>query len=99
MDDHVPGQVYRERDSVMAGRILYFPSPVTFTRSGGAAQVCVILNASAGEELSSSCEREMPSTASQAGLGCVRGTTLALAFEAATAVVIYTVWQWFHMLR
>jgi len=36
---------------------------------------------------------EMDSKASAAGLGCVRGTTLALGFEAVSALAIYAIWQ------
>jgi hypothetical protein len=42
---------------------------------------------------------EMDSRASAAGLGCVRGTTMALGFEAVTALGIYAIWhilQLFH---
>ena len=81
----------------MAARILCFPRPVTFTNAA-AGQVGIIPPASGGEGLESDCESEMHSTASESGLGCVRGTTLALAFEAATAMVIYTSWQLLHLL-
>ena len=51
------------------------------------------------EHLPSNCVIEMESRASAAGLGCVRGMTIALLFEAAAAVVIYGGWQLWHLLQ
>lgn len=51
------------------------------------------------KRVNSNCEKEMGTSASEMGLGCVRGTTLALAAEAAAALVIYAVWQLFHILN
>lgn len=40
----------------------------------------------------SNTDMETASRASAAGLGCVRGTALMLAFEAATGLTIYAIW-------
>jgi hypothetical protein len=32
------------------------------------------------------------------GFGCIRGTLIALTFEAATGLVIYGVWRLIHFL-
>ena len=37
------------------------------------------------------------SKASAAGLGCVRGTTLALAVEAAAGAMVYAMWVAIHL--
>jgi hypothetical protein len=39
------------------------------------------------------------SRASAAGLGCVRGTTFALLFEAGAAILIYGICELRHLLR
>jgi hypothetical protein len=66
------------------------PGVVEFARVG------IIPRASCYRVLASQRQTEMVSRASAAGLGCVRGTSLALGFEAATALVIYAMW---HILR
>jgi hypothetical protein len=33
------------------------------------------------------------------GIGCIRGTTLALLFEGAVGLVAYAAWELFHVLR
>jgi len=42
-------------------------------------------------------ERAMDSMVAAEGLGCIRGTALALLFEAATGLVIYGIWQVIHL--
>jgi hypothetical protein len=42
-------------------------------------------------------EMNMESAASMAGLGCVKGTTLALAAEACAALFFYGIWQLWHL--
>ena len=51
------------------------------------------------ERLSSRSEMDLASRYSAMGLGCVRGTTLALLFEAATVLVIYGIWQVCQLFR
>ena len=53
---------------------------------------------SVGKAASSKSETEMESWAIAAGLGCVRGTTLALTCEAAAAVGMYAIWQLLRLL-
>jgi hypothetical protein len=50
-------------------------------------------------QVNSNCEKEMSTNASEMGLGCIRGTTLALASEAAAALVIYAAWELFRILH
>lgn len=58
---------------------------------------CGISRNAAQKRLTSNCETEMGTSASEMGLGCVRGTTLALAFEMATAIGIYLIWRLCHL--
>jgi hypothetical protein len=44
-------------------------------------------------------EMDMASRASAAGLGCIRGTTFALLFEAGAALLIYGICELRHLLR
>jgi hypothetical protein len=49
--------------------------------------------------LPSRAEMDMASRASAAGLGCVRGTSFAFLFEAGAGVLIYGVFELWHLLR
>ena len=42
---------------------------------------------------------EIAVRASEIGLGCVRGTTIALALEAAAALGVYGSWYLWHFIR
>ena len=58
---------------------------------------CGISRTAAQKRLTSNCETEMGTSASEMGLGCVRGTTLALAIEMGTALALYLLWRLCHL--
>lgn len=59
---------------------------------------CGISRTSPGKRLTSNCEIKMGTSASEMGLGCVRGTTLALAFELAAVLAFYLIWRLCHLV-
>ena len=61
------------------------------------SRYCGISTTPPEKRLRSNSEKEMGQSASEIGLGCVRGTTLALAFELVTVLAFYVVWQLCHL--
>ena len=61
--------------------------------------LCASTRTFAPGQLPSTCEMDAASRASAMGMGCVRGTTLALLFEAVTGLAIYGLWRVWHLLR
>jgi len=80
----------------MAGRVLTSPQPGSIPGVIEISQYCDFSRTSAVNGLPFKSETTMESRASEMGLGCVRGTSLALAFEAVTAIGIYAIW---HLVR
>jgi len=82
----------------MAARIIAFPNAVALLRAkaGGLGRIS---ETSAGQGLPSNCETDMESMASAVGLGCIRGTTLMLAFETAAGLGLYAGWQLLRLLH
>jgi len=87
----------------MPGRILAFPAPATLaihastpafsnTRTTTTGHKATSNFATAGEPSA----MDMASKASDAGLGCVRGTTIMLGVEAAVAMLAYAL---VHLVR
>ena len=62
------------------------------------SRYCGISRTSAEKRLRSKCETEMGTSASEMGLGCVRGTTLALAVEFAAVLASYLIWRLCHLV-
>ena len=60
---------------------------------------CDISRAPFRQALPSKSVTERASRASEVGLGCVRGTTLALLFEAVTALGGYGIWRLFQLCQ
>jgi len=84
-----------EKEFAMAGQL----SSATSGSVSGViefSRFCDISSTSTAKGLPFKSETTMESRASEMGLGCVRGTTLAIGFEAATAICIYAVW---HLIR
>ncbi len=81
----------------MVGRVLAFSRTSTLPGGLEMGRYCDTSTTSAAKPLPSNMVME--SRASAAGLGCVRGTTLALTFEAAAAVIIYGVCHLVSLLR
>ncbi len=82
----------------MAGRVLAQSERGVFPAVIESDRFCDFSTPSIRQHLPSQSETEMSTTAKAIGLGCVRGTTLALFFEAATAVGIYGIWRLIHLL-
>ena len=61
------------------------------------SRYCGFSRNSSQKQLRSNCETEMGTSASEMGLGCVRGTTLALAFEFAALLAFYLIWHLCHL--
>ena len=95
MDDHALF-CSPDKESAMAGRVLSSATPGSAPGVIEISQFCEISSTSAAKGLPFKSEMTMESRASEMGLGCVRGTTIAIGFEAATALFIYTVW---HLVR
>ena len=68
-------------------KLTTFPTVIAIDR------LCVDRRASTRRAASSKSETTMESRARAAGLGCVRGTAVALTCEAAAALGIYAIWQ------
>jgi len=90
----------------MAARILSFPQPASFASDLPTARFSNILATTARHIAPSNratdekhFSMDTASKASAAGLGCVRGTTLALAAEAAAGAIVYAMWLVIHLAR
>ena len=83
----------------MTGRLLEFPVRRPFSGVIEINGFCDSTRTFAPRHLPFKCEMNRASRASAMGLGCVRGTTLGLLFEVATGLVIYGLWQLWHVLR
>ena len=81
----------------MAGRVLSFPRTASVSRTLDIGPFCDSSTTSTRESLASRSGTTMESRASAMGLGCVRGTTLALSFEVAAGLVIYVAWRLIHL--
>lgn len=83
----------------MAGQVLSpsdstpFPGVIEFS------SFCPSTSSSARKGLVSESDMEIAVRASEIGLGCVRGTTIALALEAAAALGVYGSWYLWHFIR
>jgi hypothetical protein len=90
--------IYTEKGPVMAAQVfapvVRRPHPAIIEITG----FCDSSRTSTAEHLPSKCVIEMESKASAAGLGCVRGTTIALVFEAVAGLFIYGFWELCHLL-
>lgn len=84
-------------ETVMAGRVLAFPKTSAFEPAIEIGGRCGISSSFATNPLRLS-EMDMGSRAEAEGLGCIRGTLIALAFEAATGLVVYGAWRLIHFL-
>jgi len=82
----------------MATRSLSSLSPQSSPGVIEITRYCGISRTAAKKQLTSNCETEMGTSASEMGLGCVRGTALALAMEMAAAVSIYLIWRLCHLV-
>ena len=80
----------------MAGRVFSSSDPRSIPGVIEISRFCDFSRTSAVKGLLFKSETTMESRASEMGLGCVRGTTLALTFEAAVALGIYALW---HLVR
>ncbi len=87
------------KDAAMAGPAISHLVPRTFAPVIAIDRFPNIARASVQVGLPSKSETEMESSASAAGLGCVRGTTLALASEAVAALGIYAIWCLLRILH
>lgn len=97
MDDHaLLGDGSPEKEPAMAGQVLSSATAGSIPGVVEISRFCDISSTTAAKGLPSKSEMTMESRASEMGLGCVRGTTLALGFEALTAICIYAVW---HLVR
>lgn len=84
----------------MAGPVLLSPFERTlFVDVTDIRKFCDISRTPADKGLQSHGAIEIESTASQRGLGCAKGTTLALLFEAATVLGIFGIWRLWHLFR
>ena len=83
----------------MTFRVLELPVRRPFSGVIEIKGLCDSTRTFASEHIPSRFEMDAASRASAMGLGCVRGTTLALLFEAATVLAIYGLWQLWHLLR
>jgi hypothetical protein len=88
----------------MAARILSFPQPASFASDLQAAPFSNILATTTKQITPSNRATDVElfamdkaSKASAAGLGCVRGTTLALAAEAAAGAIVFAMWLVIHL--
>ncbi len=97
MDDHaLLGDGSPGEGTDMAGQILSSAAQGSIPGVIEIDRYCDISRTAACKGLPFKSEITMESRASEIGLGCVRGTTLAIGFEAATALCIYLVW---HLVR
>jgi hypothetical protein len=95
----MPVRAFTGKDFLMPGQILYLSRPVTVSGGAAATRFPSLSGTSASRGLPSKSNMETQSPASAAGLGCVRGTTLALMFEAVMAILIYTAWHFLRLLH
>jgi hypothetical protein len=82
----------------MAGPAISHLEPRTCAPVIAIDQFCLNSGTSADKAASSKSETDMESWASATGLGCVRGTTLALTCELIAALGIYAIWQLLRIL-
>lgn len=82
----------------MTGRVLELPGREALSVMVD-REFCDSARTFAPESLPSNGEMNRASRASAMGLGCVRGTTLALLFEGALGLVAYGVWELCHLVR
>ena len=80
----------------MAGQVIPFAAPGSVPGVIESDRFCDISRTSARKGLPFKSEMTMESRASEMGLGCVRGTTLAIGFEAVTVLCVYALW---HLVR
>lgn len=102
MDAHAHRFLADENDEKglsMAGHVLPSTQRGSFQGVIDISQYCDFANTPAREALPSKSGIEMEIRASAEGIGCVRGTALALLFEAAAGVFIYGIWQLCHIVR
>ena len=97
MDDHASRLMGDMKGSAMAGRVLSFPRTSPLSTELEIGPFCENSRSYVGKPLLSMSERVMDSRTAAEGLGCIRGTALALLFEAATGLVIYGIWQVIHL--
>jgi hypothetical protein len=90
----------------MPGRILAFPAPATLAIHARTPAFSRTLTTTTGHKAPSNLATagepfamDMASKASDAGLGCVRGTTIVLGVEAAAAMVVYALVHLVHLAR
>ena len=106
LGDHAAGEEFTGKDLLMAGRILAFPSSTNFNIGHGTREFSPILTTTTGHKTPSNLATDveppgmdLAAKASAVGLGCVRGATLMLSFEAGAAAVIFAVWLILHQIR
>ena len=98
MDDHATVVFAGKGNLRMAGPVLIASKPQileTIQMSGSNLEISASLRA----PLPSKSTMQKASIASASGLGCVRGTTLALGFEAGLGLGIYALWQLWEFFR
>jgi len=88
-----------EKGLSMAGHVLPATQRGSFQDVIDISQYCDFARTSAQDALPSKSGIKMETRASAEGIGCVRGTALALLFEAAAGLFIYGIWQLCHIVR
>ncbi len=95
----LPILTLRRKEANVAGQVLnhWEAGPNFVPRTIGASRES-LKTVVASEDESFEHDMAMESTIGAEGIGCVRGTTLAIAMEAAVAICLYAVWELVHRL-
>jgi hypothetical protein len=83
----------------MAGRLLSPFKGLFSLPERRRVPVVIEMNQHRPATLTSRAEMDKASRASAAGLGCIRGTSFAFLFEAGAALLIYGMFQLWHVFR
>lgn len=81
----------------MTGRVLVFTQPEALPREFVPSPSRRSVRCYGCTDTKAECELESEFQAR--GLGCVRGSIFAVLFEAGAALLIYGLWQAWHLLR
>jgi hypothetical protein len=80
----------------MTGRVSELPAGPAFS---GRLHVTRFSTSTTTDVLDVPSKTEMDAVYRAEGIGCIRGTTLALLLEGAIGLVAYGVWVLYHVLR
>jgi hypothetical protein len=83
----------------MSGQVIEFPVRRAFLNVDKMRGFCDSPRSLAPEALTSKREMDLASRMSDIGLGCVRGTALALFSELVAGVTVYGIWFLWHVSR